>query len=539
MLSKLRGPHLGMILPAAVVVLLAGSVVVAGAASANRISPRQPNGPQGIVASVNGSSDAGTCGTADASGTFTMTAGRRSIVTVDVATTTTFTDAALTPPTASFANLCVGSRVKALGTLSSGTLAATAVTIAPARAQGVVASLTVGTTVTATDGTCGGSGSPQSFTLASRHAVVTVDIGSGTTFSDAALTPPTSATFGNLCVGGEATALGTESSGGFTATAVTIVPAQAQGVVSSVTVGTAVTTTDGICGSSGAPQSFTLARRHATVTVDIGSGTSFSDAALTPPTSATFGNLCVGEEVTALGTESSGVLGATLVTIVPAQAQGVVSSVTVGTTGSTTTVTCGTSGEPGSFTLGNFGPIPVLSTSLRFLKTVDVSSGTSFSDAALTPPSASFADVCVGSQVKALGTLSAGVLTATAVTIEPAQAQGVVTSVTVNGGTTSTINGSCGTSDAPGSFTLGNFAPVPVLATALRALTTVDVTTSTTFSDAALTPPTASFLNVCVGGQVKALGTLSSGALVATAVTIEPAIHLSPGHGNLRGHAKS
>jgi hypothetical protein len=378
---------------------------------------------------------------------------------------------------------------------------------------------------------------------------VTVDIGSGTTFSDAALTPPTSATFGNLCVGEEVTALGTESSGVLEATSVTIVPAQAQGVVSSVTVGTTGSTTTVTCGTSGEPGSFTLGNfgpipvlstsLRFLKTVDVSSGTSFSDAALTPPTSATFGDLCVGAEVTALGTESSGVLEATLVTIVPAEAQGVVSSVTVGTTGSTTTVTCGTSDDPGSFTLGNLGPIPVLSTSLRFLKTVDVSSGTSFSDAALTPPTASFADVCVGSQVKALGTLSAGVLTATAVTIEPAQAQGVVTSVTVSGGTTSTINGSCGTSGEPGSFTLGNFAPVPVLATALRALTTVDVTASTTFSDAALTPPTASFAKVCVGGLVKALGTLSSGALVATTVTIEPAIHLSPGHGNLRGHSKS
>jgi hypothetical protein len=223
------------------------------------------------------------------------------------------------------------------------------------------------------------------------------------------------------------------------------------------------------------------------------------------------------------------------VTIVPAQAQGTVASVN----GTSTSGTCGVSGAAGDFTLRTFAPIPVLTTALGLVTSVDVGSGTSFSDAALTPPTASFADVCVGSQVKALGTLSAGVLTATAVTIEPAQAQGVVTSVTVSGGTTSKIYGSCGTSGEPGSFTLGSFALVPVLASALSALTTVTVTTSTTFSDAALTPPTASFANVCVGDQVKALGTLFSGALVATTVTIEPGIHLIPGHGNLRGRTKS
>jgi hypothetical protein len=132
MLSKLKRSHLGMIVPVAVVVILAGSVVAAGAASASRVAPRHHNVTQGIVTSVNTVSTAGTCDTTAAPGIFTLVGMRKAIVTVDVGTGTTFTDAALTPPTsATFANVCVGGQVKALGTLSSGTLTATSVTIVP------------------------------------------------------------------------------------------------------------------------------------------------------------------------------------------------------------------------------------------------------------------------------------------------------------------------------------------------------------------------------------------------------------------------
>src|SRR5208283_12693 len=179
--------------------------------------------------------------------------------------------------------------------------------------------------------------------------------------------------------------------------------------------------------------------RQGIVTVDVAATTAFTDAALTPPTSATFADLCVGSQVTALGTLSSGALAATLVTIVPAQAQGTVTSVTVGANTITTSGACGTAGSPGSFTVGGFWALPVATAALQRLTTVDVTSGTggtAFTDAALTPPtSATFGDVCVGGQVTALGLLSSGALDATLVTIVPAEAQGIVTSVTV-GGTT-------------------------------------------------------------------------------------------------------
>jgi hypothetical protein len=272
------------------------------------------------------------------------------------------------------------------------------------------------------------------------------------------------------------------------------------------------------------------APRFVTV-VEVTPGTTFSDAALT---SATFGDVCVGDQVRALGTLSSGALAATLVTIVPAQAQGIVTSVTVGTTASTTS--CGSGGLAGSFTLGSFWALPVATAIPQRLTTVDVAVTTTYTDPAITSPS--FGNVCVGDQVKALGTLSSGVLAATAVTILPTQAQGIVTSVTVGTNTTSTTPGSCGTGGATGTFTVASIPPIgivplPVAAMPTRLLTTVDVTGTTTFTDAAITSP--SFANVCVGGHVEATGTLSSGVLVAAAVTILAPIFFAPGHGNRRG----
>ncbi len=131
MLSKLKRSHLGIIAPVAIVVILAGSVVAGGAASASRVAPRHHNVAQGIVTSVNGvSTPVGTtCGVAGTAGIFTLVGMRKTIVPVDVGTGTTFTDAALT--SATFANVCVGGQVRVLGTLSSGTITATAVTIVP------------------------------------------------------------------------------------------------------------------------------------------------------------------------------------------------------------------------------------------------------------------------------------------------------------------------------------------------------------------------------------------------------------------------
>jgi hypothetical protein len=554
MLDKIRKPHFGVIVPVAVVVILAGSVAAAGAASANRISPGLHNGVHGIVTSVNGNtSTLGACVASD-TGTFTMVGAiRQGIVTVNVASTTTYTDAAIvSPATPSFANVCVGGQVEVLGTLSSGALAATAVTIVPTQAQGIVSSVTAGITTSTTEGSCGTAGSPQSFTLVGRghRAIVTVDVGGGTTFTDAALTPPTLATFADVCVGGQVEVLGTLSSGALAATLVTIVPAQAQGIVASVTVdGGAASSAPGACGTVSEAGSFTLggawpipvpaiASRPVT-TVDVGTGTTYTDAAVTK---ATFANVCVGSQVEALGTLSSGALAATAVTIMPAQAQGIVASVTVdGGAASSAPGTCGGADEAGSFTLGSAWPMPVLAIATWPVTTVDVTSSTTFTDAAVVSPATpSFADVCVGGQVEALGTLSSGALAATAVTIVPAQAQGIVASVTVDGGAASSAPGTCGKTGETGSFTLAGITPLPVLAISSRLVTTVDVTSSTTFTDAAVvSPATPSFADVCVGTNVRAIGTVADGTLTAASVAVLPAVQLPIGHGNRGGHGRS
>jgi hypothetical protein len=425
MLTMSRRPHLGIFVPLAVVAILVASVVAAGAASASRIAPRQHNGVQGIVTSVNGTSTpAGTtCGVASASGVFTLVGMRHGIVAIDVTvgtTATAFTDAALTTPT--FANVCVGSRVIALGTLASGTLTATSVTVIPAQAQGIVASVNGISTPAGT--TCGVAGASGTLTLTGgmrRQAVTTVDITGGTTtFRDAALTAPT---FANVCVGSRVIALGTLSAGTLTATLVTIVPAQAQGIVTAMTVAGLTAT----CGSSGDSGTLTLGGMRPipvfanalglVTTVDITGGTTtFTDPALTPPSSANFTNVCVGSRVIALGTLSAGTLTATLVTIVPpppARVEGIVASVNGASTPAGTT--CGVANTSGVFTLA--------STMRQGITSVVVTAGTpatTFTDqAVVSPTTPSFADVCVGSHVMAIGAMSAGTLTATSVTVVP------------------------------------------------------------------------------------------------------------------------
>ncbi len=187
-----RRLHLGtMVLVSAVVIV--GSAVAAGAAPANR-------GHRGgeVVTSVNGVSTAGTCGVAATAGAFTVVGKHLHIITVDVATTTTFTDSA--DPSPSFADVCVGNYVKTIGTFSSGTLSATAVAVlAPnmARVKGVVTSVNG----VSTAGTCGVSATAGAFTVVGKHLhIITVAVATTTTFTDAADPSPS---FLDVCVGSD------------------------------------------------------------------------------------------------------------------------------------------------------------------------------------------------------------------------------------------------------------------------------------------------------------------------------------------------
>jgi hypothetical protein len=186
---------------------------------------RHHHGNQGIVTSVNGVATAGTCGTATATGNFTLVGMRRAVVTVDVVSTTTFTDpAVLSPATPSFADVCVGVPLKVLGTFATGTLTAASVAVLPppmVGTQGIVTSVNG----VATTGTCGTATATGNFTLVGmRRAIVTVDVTPTTTFTDPAVVSPSLPSFADVCVGSYVKTLGTVASGVLTAASVAILP---------------------------------------------------------------------------------------------------------------------------------------------------------------------------------------------------------------------------------------------------------------------------------------------------------------------------
>ena len=84
------------------------------------------HGLSGTVASVNGSTDPSQCGSGD-TGTFELTGHHGETFTVNVAPTTTYFSKHVTA--ASFANVCVGSRVKVKGMVDGTTVAADKVRI--------------------------------------------------------------------------------------------------------------------------------------------------------------------------------------------------------------------------------------------------------------------------------------------------------------------------------------------------------------------------------------------------------------------------
>jgi len=398
-----RRLHLGTIVLLSGVVVL-GSAVAAGAAPANRGGQRHHGGA--VVTSVNGVSTAGTCGVAATAGNFTVVGKHLHIVTVDVSTSTTFTDSA--DPTPSFADVCVGNYVKAAGTLSSGTLTATSVAVLPpntARIKGVVTSVNG----VSTAGTCGVSAAAGDFTVVGRHLhIITVDVATTTTFTDSADPSPS---FADVCVGTDVKALGMFSSGTLTASSVEVLPPKTDHVKGVVTSVNGVSTA-GTCGVSGSTGAFTLVpRRHSVIlTVNVTSTTTFSDSADPSPS---FADICVGDKIEALGSLSTGVLTAAQLVVLPPSKHGIEGIVT-SVNGVSTGGTCGVSGSTGAFTL-----VPRRHS---IIVTVAVTSTTTFTDSA--DPSPSFADICVGTDVGALGTFTAGTLTAAEAAVVPAWSGG-------------------------------------------------------------------------------------------------------------------
>lgn len=202
---------------AAVAVGLAvGGGAVANAASSgastSTTAPADPAGHDGF-----GGTPPAAVGTVASVGTnsFTLTGRDGTAVTVDVSSTTTYVDPAVTSP--SLADVKVGAHVAVFGADSSNTVTATKVAVGgpggpggrggphgtPPAAMGTVAS--VGT---------------NTFTLTDRDGkTVTVDVSSTTTYREAGVTSPTLA---DVKVGSHVAVFGTEAGSTVTATSVGI-----------------------------------------------------------------------------------------------------------------------------------------------------------------------------------------------------------------------------------------------------------------------------------------------------------------------------
>ena len=379
-----------------------------------------PPGAFGTVASVNGATAAGSCGQAGMAGTFTLAAHKDTTVTVNVdATATTFADAVVATPT--FANVCVGALVGALGTNTNNVVTATKVVIAPPHdkdhkpgAFGKVASVG-GLTA---DGSCGQADQAGSFTLtAFKATTVTVNVDTNTAFVDPGVTKPT---FGNVCVGEIVAAVGTNTNNVVTATKVYIAPMHPKPKAPEGAFGKVVSvggvSTDKTCGQSGQAGSFVLTSfKGAMVTVNVDSSTTFSKKGVAK---ATFGDVCVGEGVGAQGATANNVVTATKVFIAaphpdgpdkghhgpPPGAFGKVTSVG----GVSTAGKCG-SGTDGTFVVTEWKDKTV---------TVNVSAATKYMVPGVAAPS--FANVCVGDVIAATGSVSGSTVTATKVFVAPA-----------------------------------------------------------------------------------------------------------------------
>ncbi len=302
---------------------LAATGGVAGAAS-NGNAPAA----HGTVTAVNGNSAPGTCGTAGADGSFTLTATNSqvsppkvTVTTVDVTAATSFLEHRVTSPT--FGNVCVGDTSVVVGNASSFTIAATAVTIhtpPPAPKVHLYGAVTSVNGESAA-GTCGTAGATGSFTLSTVQGTATVastvTVDPSTSFT---LKGASSASFDSVCVGYKATAQGTQTGSDVAASLVAVKippapkppkPLHVSGIVASINGVTAA----GTCGTAGDAGSFTAVSTDnstsppttTTWTVNVTAGTAFSSKNIT---SASFANVCVGGKTVALGTTTSGALDA-------------------------------------------------------------------------------------------------------------------------------------------------------------------------------------------------------------------------------------
>jgi hypothetical protein len=348
------------------------------------VSPPHVQHVSGLVASVNGATASGVCGTSDTAGDFTLTA-KGTPYTVEVGDpSTTFEEHGVSAP--SFADVCVGALVRAVGAIASGdVVTASVVVVIPPHPQHVAGIVTT-VNGAAVSGTCGTAGVSGDFAVASHDTTDTVEVGDPSpTFKEHGVSDPS---FADVCVGAKVAVVGAVESGLVTPTKVTVIPPR-QRHLSGTVAAVNGTSASGSCGTPDTAGSFTLTGKSArTVDVDVPS-TTFKEKGVATPS---FADVCVGAKVRVVGTDStSDVVTASQVTVVPPRPQQV--SGTVASVNGTST--CGRSGAAGTFTLASGGTT----------YTVDVgNTSTIFKEHGVSAPS--FAAVCKGDKVKARGAIS-------------------------------------------------------------------------------------------------------------------------------------
>jgi len=459
-----------------------------GVASATTVQVQSHHQTTGTVGSVNGASAAGTCGTAGAAGNFSLSQ-KGTPYTVDVEVpSTTFKEKRVSTP--SFADVCAGDQVRALGAVSTNdVVTATQVAVIPPRAQQVSGTVAA-VNGTSTSGACGASGTAGDFVLTAQRASYVVDVAvPSTDFKEHGVSTPS---FADVCVGAKARALGTIATDDVvTATEVVLIPLRPQ--VSGIASAVNGTRTAGACGTADEAGDFSLRQKGTTYTVEVGDpSTTFQEHGVSTPS---FADVCVGSPVRAIGAVSTeDVVTATEVVVTAPRAQQV-SGTVAAVNGTSTPGACGTTGEAGDFSLSQKGTT----------YTVEVGDpSTSFKEHRVSSPS--FADVCVGAEVRATGTVSSdNVVTAAEVVVIPPRTQKV-------SGTVASVNGTstCGRSGTAGDFILSSHSTTY----------TVDVgNPSTTFKEHGVNAP--SFAAVCTGDKVRARGVVTGDNIVtATDVSV-------------------
>jgi len=261
-----------------------------------------------------------------------------------------------------------------------------------------------------TPGTCGTPDDNGLFvvtTPAPTPVDTTVTVTTATAFAEHRVATPS---FADVCVGDVTTVVGTNLDHAMTALAVAVTVPKATHLFGLVTTVNG-DPTQGTCGVAGADGNFTMETvvnsTPTNSTVYVNAATSFVQRHVP---GASFANVCVGDQADAVGPSADGAVVADLVTVrIPKRItiKGTVATVN----GDPTTGTCGVASTAGGLT------VQVKAHGASLLLPVAVTTSTTYADS--QDPAPSFADVCVGTRVVAIGTSTAGTLSADAVAVYP------------------------------------------------------------------------------------------------------------------------